>query len=247
MNDFVKPKTEYVSDKEYMEQLLNVKLKKDLHGNEEICPRCHGTGLIVVNNPYGLSDDPDKQAGRFPYNHQSLSFCPNCYNGIIHHCELCGEVIQRGYLKHNCQAQIDANQREFERKRKQALIDAPFAPPEVLEKSYFFYSDAFGYNEGYFDDWDEFFDYWYENGEVNGDERPKFVWATEPVEMRIDAHDIISNATEDLYEDAIDNISDSAIKKLQNFLDNWCKTCGVNTTYYESKYKVKIPWEKYHE
>ena len=245
MSIFVKPKTEYISDKEYMEQLLNVKLRKDLHDNEEVCPRCHGTGWIITDNPYGLSDDPNKQAGVFPYKHQSLSFCPNCYNGIIHRCKLCGEVMPRGYLKHNCQAQMDASRRELESKRKQALIDAPFAPPEILEKSYFFYSDIFGYNEGYFDSWDEFFDYWHENGESNGDERPEFVWATEPVEMNIDAYDVISRATEDLYEDASTDISDAAIKELQDFLDRWCKTCGVNTTYYESKYKVRIPWENY--
>lgn len=245
MSDFIKPKTEYISDKGYMEQLLNIKLRKDLHGNEEICPCCHGTGLIIVDNPYGLSDDPNKQIGNFPYNHQSLSFCPNCYNGIIHRCELCGDVIRRGFLKHDCQAQLDANRREFEKKREQALIDAPLAPPEVLEKSHFFYSDDFGYNDGYFYDWFEFFDYWRENRDNNRDERPKYVWATEPVDMSIDASDIISNATEDLYEDARDDISDSAIKELQNFLDNWCKSCGVRTTYYESKYKVRIPWEEY--
>ena len=62
--------------------------------------------------------------------------------------------------------------------------------------------------------------------------------------MSIDATDIIENATEDLYEDAIDSISDKARKELQEYLDNWCKACGVGTTYYEShKYKVRIPWE----
>jgi len=245
MSNFVKPKTEYVTDKEYMESLINANLRKDLHRNEEICPYCHGTGLVIRDNPYGLSDDPDKRLGLFPYNHQSVIFCPHCFNGIIHRCEQCGEIIERGFLKHNCKKQREINEKEYARKRKQALIDAPFAPPDVLEKSYFFYSDDYGYDNGYFSDWEEFFDYWHENGEVNEDERPEFVWATDPVDMSIDAYDVISNATDDLYEDASDDISDTARKELQDFLDNWCKTCGVRTTYYENKYKVRIPWEEY--
>jgi len=64
--------------------------------------------------------------------------------------------------------------------------------------------------------------------------------------MSIDAADIIENATEDLYEDATDNIPRKKVKELQDFLDEWCKTCGVCETYYEShRYKVRIPWEQY--
>lgn len=95
MTDFKKPKTEYVTDKEYIEKLVNVNLKKDLYDNEEICQFCHGTGLVVRDNPYGLADDPDKKAGVFPYNHQVLTFCPHCYNGIVHRCKLCGEIMPR--------------------------------------------------------------------------------------------------------------------------------------------------------
>ena len=55
-------------------------------------------------------------------------------------------------------------------------------------------------------------------------------------------------ATEDLYEDAFYDISSKEIERLQRFIDEWIKTCGVGTTYYEShKYKVRIPWEDYDE
>lgn len=67
MSEFVKPKTVFVSDAEYIQNLVNANLKKDLHDNEEICQHCHGTGMEIVNNPYGLSDDPDKTKGHFPY------------------------------------------------------------------------------------------------------------------------------------------------------------------------------------
>ena len=36
MNEFIKPKTEIISDPEYIQNLINVNLKKDLHDNEEV-------------------------------------------------------------------------------------------------------------------------------------------------------------------------------------------------------------------
>lgn len=64
--------------------------------------------------------------------------------------------------------------------------------------------------------------------------------------MHIDADDIIANATENLYEDAMSDISEEKCKELQDLLDKWCDTCGVRETYVKSnKYKVKIPWENY--
>ena len=64
--------------------------------------------------------------------------------------------------------------------------------------------------------------------------------------MHIDADSIIENATEELYEDAVSDISDEEVKRLQSFLDDWCKHCGVRTSYSEShRYKVRIPWAEY--
>jgi len=32
----------------------------------------------------------------------------------------------------------------------------------------------------------------------------------------------------------------------EEFLDNWCDSCGVGTTYTDDvKYKIRIPWDKY--
>lgn len=243
MNGFVKPTIKNVSDSDYITKLVNANLHKDLHDNEEICQHCHGTGMVVVDNPYGLSDDPEKHIGNmFPYKHQSISFCPHCYNGIVHRCSICGNLIKRGFTKCDCDGQKAIDSEKRRQKLKEELDNAPIAPKEIEDSMECFYSDCYGYNEGYFFGWDEFFDYWFEN--EPGIERPEFVWITEPVEMSIDAMDIIENAIEDLYEDAIDSISDESRKELQEYLDSWCKTCGVGTTYYEShKYKVRIPWE----
>ena len=246
MSEFVKPKTVFVSYPKYINDILNTNLRKDLHDNEEICPHCHGTGLEIIDNSYGLSDDPDKTNGMFPYKHQTISSCPWCYTGVIHRCEHCGRVIPKGYLKCDCQKQREIDAAELKKKEREQLDKAQFAPPEVLDQSELFYSDDYGNDDGYFSDWDEFFDYWHEHGETIGDDRPEFVWATYPVEMHIDARDIVSNATEELYEDAYDDVDSKQIKELQDFLDKWCKDCGVSTTYYkDSKYKVRIPWENY--
>lgn len=33
---------------------ITVKLHKDLHGNEEICPTCNGIGLVIADRGYKL-------------------------------------------------------------------------------------------------------------------------------------------------------------------------------------------------
>lgn len=245
MSEFVKPKTVFVSDAEYIQNLVNVNLKKDLHDNEEICQHCHGTGMVIVNNPYGLSDDPDKTKGHFPYHHQSISFCQNCYNGIVHRCNLCGKIIKRGFTVCDCDAQKEITRHKIEKKLKEEFDNASIAPKEIVDAMECFFSESFSQNEGYFFDWAEFFEDWFENHDSD-DVKPIYVWITEPVEMSVDVQNIIENATNDLYEDASEDITSEARKELQDFVDGWCKRCGVRTTYYEShKYKARIPWEDY--
>lgn len=245
-NEFIKPKRIVVNPTEFLQNVFGKGLIKDLHDNEEICEVCHGLGIVIVDNPYGLSDDPDKKAGLFPYKHQSISFCPNCYNGVVHRCKLCGEIINpRGFLRHNCPQQQEEDRLEAKRKEQEEWDKAEELPSNCLSDYEYFFSDSYGYDNGYFSDWDEFFDYWHDNCE-DIEERPEYVWVTTKVDMSMDAQYIVDNATEDLYEDAIEDISTEKIRQLQDFLDGWCKTCGVGATYYEShKYKVKIPWEDY--
>lgn len=245
MGEFVKPKRVIVSDKEYIQKLVNANLVKDLHDNEEICHYCHGTGMVIRDNQYGLSDDSDRKVW-FPYKHQAITFCQHCFNGVILRCKLCGEVIQRGYTKHDCKQQRVIDEKLREQKKQEEFDKAPLLPDEKQEDYEYFFSEEYTHDNGYFNDWEEFFDNWENEHEKYGDVRPEYVWVTEPVEMSINAESIAEQATEDLYEDAYDDISDGEIKRLQAILDYWAKTCGVSTTYYEShKYKVKIPWENY--
>lgn len=247
MDEFVKPKTVIISDADYIQTLVDVSLKqgikKDLHDNEEICQHCHGTGMVVVDNRYGLSNDPDSRSGQFPYLHQSISFCPHCYNGVVRRCPLCGELIKKGWLVCDCDAQREIRENERQQKLQEAFDKAPTAPKEVIDEIECFYSESYTNNGGYFFDWSDFFENWFENHQPD-DFRPSYVWITEPVKMSIDAWSIVKSETEELYEDAFDDISSGAIKELQDFIDDWCRRCGVGTTYHEShKYKVQIPWE----
>lgn len=246
MSDFRKPQRVIINPTPYIQRITKKRLIKDLHNDEELCATCQGTGLVLEDNPYGLSDDPNKKAGFFPYKHQAFTFCPDCYNGIVHRCEFCGKIIRpRWSLVCNCEKKQEFDKAK-QKRIEQELWDKAEELPEDLKEDYqYFYSDYYGWDNGYFDDWDLFFDYWHENYEEI-EERPKYVWVTEKTGMQIYAESIVENATEELYEDAIDDISDEALGELQQFLDEWCKTCGVGDTYYEShKYKVKIPWEDY--
>lgn len=248
MEEFVKPKRivipDNAEDQEYIKNLVEANFVKDLHDNEELCHYCHGTGMTITDNVYGLSEDPDRKV-RFPYKHQALTFCPHCYNGIVRRCKLCGEIMQRGYLKHDCEQQKAIDRKLCEEKKAEAFEKAPLLPEDKESEFEYFFSEYYSSNNGYFSEWDEFFDDWYECHSEN-EIRPEYVWVTESEEMHIDAHDIVESATENLYEDAYDDVSNEEIKRLQAFLDDWTKTCGVSRTYYEShKYKVRIPWEKY--
>lgn len=245
MSEFVKPKVAQVSDKDYIQSLLNASLHKDLCEDEEICPWCHGTGLVITNNPYGLDGDPDRKAGMFPYKHQSITFCPHCYNGVIHRCKFCGEYIPKEFLRHDCEQQRAIDRKSAAEKERKEMDAAKEYPPEALGDFGMCYYESYPHDNGYFMDWDSFFDWW--GSECEGEcDRPKYVWGTEKTEMSMDADSIIEDAVQDLYEDAEDSISGEKRKKLQSLLNEWCAGCGVGTTYMEShKSKVRIPWEMY--
>lgn len=250
MSEFVKPIRQKVDISEGFAELLGKKLTKDLHDDEGICPHCHGTGMKITDNPYGLSNDPDKRIGTFPYKHQSITFCPHCYNGIVHFCPDCGKQLPRGELTCNCAA---ANARKSEERRKkyqQTLDAAEKHEPDALGTTFqMCYSDYLtSHNEGYFNDWEEFFENWV-CLELDGNaptERPKYVWGTTALSLPLNAEDILESATEDMYEGAMHDIGDAGIKALQDALDAWKAEYGCGDTYYrDMKHAVRIPWERY--
>lgn len=244
-NEFKKPEHKIIDAIPYLTKILGNGLIKDLHDNEVICPECQGTGLTVNDNPYGLSGDPNKKLGMFPYKHQSIRSCQRCYNGILHVCLYCGKLLDRRNYQCDCEGAIKEKDKKEEDKNKSILDKAIKlnADDEIAKNMPMFYSDNYGYNERFFSDWDEFFDYW--NGNYEDDELcPEYVWGTVEQKISIDADRVIENATDDLWEGARDNISREAENELQTFLDIWCeKQLGTTTYYMTNKYAIKIPWE----
>ena len=97
---------------EEIKRILPDTLEKDLTDNEEICPVCHGLGVKMWNNPYGIKGDTSEEAKRsmFPYKHQSLLPCPNCYNGVVNLCEYCGKQLPKGKTKCDCKQQKEKDE-----------------------------------------------------------------------------------------------------------------------------------------
>lgn len=243
---FEKPKHVEIPLKPFIERLLDKKLEKDLCEGEEICPTCGGLSITLRDNPYFKQVDLLHLA-QHKNEQLLLASCPDCYNGVVNRCKLCGGLIRRGWLKHDCEQQIALDRAESDRKEAEQFEKTPIAPPEVVKNCHVFYSKYFGQNEGFFEDWDIFFDEWLDEAkDKECPVRPEYVWITEPEEFSVDAHDICERATEDLYEGAYEDISEEDFKRLQSFLDDWCKSSGVGVSYRVShRYKVRIPWEDY--
>ena len=84
MNEiFIKPKRVVVDALEYLSEALGGGLQKDLQENQILCPICKGTGLTIDDRVYGLSDDPNKTHGHFPYHTQYIASCDHCFAGIV--------------------------------------------------------------------------------------------------------------------------------------------------------------------
>lgn len=251
MPEFVKPVRKMVKISESFAELIGKELFKDLAEHEGICPLCHGTGMVIRDNPYGLEGDPDKQAGLFPYKHQSIIPCPNCYNGVVRYCPDCGKQLKRSYLKCDCSAEKQREREEKRRRYQEAIAKAEKHEPDELYSFKYAYSDWITqHNEGYFSDWQEFFDAWHdfvagcEEDGISVLERPKYVWGTEPIEMQLDASDILESACEDLYEDAICDIGDPAIKEMQDYLNTWKYRYGLTAYGEDHRHVIRIPWEE---
>ena len=237
---------------EEIKHILPDVLEKDLTDNEEICPVCHGLGVKMRNNPYGIKGDTSEASKQqmFPYKHQSILPCPNCYNGVVNLCEYCGKQLPKGRTKCDCEQQKEKDEEE-KRIKYQKTIDKA-KEIDLKDTSYYIYDEQ---SDKYFTDEDEFAEYYWDlyldeekEYDYNFDEYfeksvPKVLWNCEETKISMDADSIIENACEELHEDARDNISDE--KELQAFLDLWCSKQSGTTTYYpcyREYVKVQKEW-----
>jgi len=243
MNEiFVKPKRVVVNALEYLSEALEEGLQKDLQENQILCPKCKGTGLIIDDRVYGLSDDPNKTQGHFPYHTQYIASCDHCFAGVVNLCEYCGKQLPRFHLRCDCDKAEEARrtiEREEEKKRMSNAKILKY-DDEIAQSMGMLYSDDYGENEGYFTEWEEFFEYIYDECEANC--RPKYVWGTTSYSFYLDTDNILESVCDDLHEDARDNLID--VDELMMFHESWSKKQTGAETYCQSyKYLIEIPWE----
>lgn len=216
-------------------------LTKDLQDNERICPTCHGLGMRLENNVYGIHGDTSEAGKRehFPYKHQALSFCPDCYNGVQKLCEYCGQPFkQKGYYHCNCIGFKKSEENKHIAKWNKTISNAK----EVKESDVktMLYCEEF---DRYYDTIDDFFEYWASDCEDEEIIKPELLWVCSMQKISIDADYIIENACDDLHEDASENCDYASLQKA---LDDWCREQTGTTTYYPCyKEYVKIDWSKY--
>lgn len=232
---------------EEIQHILPDTLQKDLMDNEEICPICHGLGVVLDNNIYGIKGDTSEAAKRshFPYNHQAIKFCPNCYNGVIRLCEYCGKMLPRGRLKCDCEQQ-KAKDKEEVRIKYQKTIEKAKEVDIKLVSTYLYDENT----DHYFSEIEDFIDAYkndidFENYEEMLANLPEVLWVCSEKDISMDADNILEDACSDLHEDVASAISSEDVKELQKFLDEWCKKqSGTKTLYpcYKEYVRVKKEW-----
>lgn len=159
--------------------------------------------------------------------------CRHCYGGIIKLCPDCGKPVRGSCDNPVCRRK---SEQEAENKRYVMAIKCSYNEcPD--DQKIMMYSDSYGYNEGYFTDFDELIDYC----DLEDILIPDYCWSTVQIDMSMDADSLIENACEELYEGAEEHISDEDRKELQDFLDKWCyKQSGMSTYSVDYKYAIKV-------
>lgn len=202
-------------------ELFPVKLEE----NQVHCEKCGGTRWMLEDDKW-------------------LVQCPDCYNGLLKVCPICGKPIPRSQYEHLECRPIREARAEAARLDKAEKIE-PYS--EKARSFGMMYSESIGDCENaYFEDWYTFFDKWYDAGfEYDGErKRPEYVWGTTERNLSLDSYTVLESALDDFYEGASDYIGDKGYAALQNALDEWTAKYG-NVTSYDVDYKVaiRIPWE----
>ncbi len=232
---------------EEIKYILPDTLEKDLQDNEEICSVCHGLGVKKWDNPYGIKSDTSEVAKKsmFPYKHQSLLPCSNCYNGVVNICKYCGKQLPKGKLKCDCKRQKSIDEEEKRIKYQETIVKAKEV--DIKSVSTYLYDEQ---TDHYFAEIEDFIEEYKDNTYFENDEEmlnnlPEVLWVCSEVDISMDAGSIIENACDDLHEDALDAISYEDERELQDLLDKWCeKQSGTKTYYpcYKEYVRVQKEW-----
>lgn len=234
---------ENINIEETIQKIFPKVLIKDLRENERICPVCHGLGMKIENNVYGIKGDTSEAARRefFPYKHQALTFCQNCYNGVQKLCPYCGKPYERGYYHCDCEGQKKADEEKRIKKWEETVAKAKEIRESDVET--YLYCEEF---DSFHPDLDDFFDSYACN--YNDEQiyvKPDKLWVCTERQIWMDAYSLAGNACDELHEDAFEQCD---IALLQDMLDSWCIEQTGTTTYYPCfKKYVMIDWSRYDE
>lgn len=231
---------------EEIKKLLPETLEKDLQDNEEICPVCHGLGILKRDYHFGVKEDDAVKAFKLNwYDNEYLTLCPNCYFGVVKTCKYCGKILPKNYNNCICDGFI----KEEKEKRRIKYQETIAKAKEVDAESVYTYLYDEQTNH-YFSEIEDFIDEYKDNTEFENDEEmianlPEVLWVCSKEEITMDAGQIIEDACEELHEDARDCISNKDEKEFQEFLDKWCEQQHGTTTFYpcyKEYVRVKKEW-----
>lgn len=231
---------------EEIKHILPDTLQKDIKENEEICPVCHGLGIVKMDYRFGIDNNENPSKVNW-YDNEYFVWCPNCYFGVIKKCEYCGKILPKGRTKCDCEKQHEIDEKDRRIKYQETISRATEVNMKDVGADTWFYDEQ---TDDYFSDIDYFVDAYKDNEDFADDKEmlenlPEVLWLCDNVDISMDADSIIENACEELHEDAEDNISGEDKAELQWLLDNWCKKqTGTTTLYpnYKKYVRVKKEW-----
>ena len=238
MEEFKKPERITVDAIPYLTEIMGKGLIKDLQEDEVLCPICHGVGLAIDDNVYGLKNDPNKSSW-FPYKHQSIISCRNCYNGVLKVCKHCKKPLSRNQYRCECDGAKAERQAEQDKKEQERFDKATKMTFEEYAKKY--PNNMVIYGDTYYMDIYDLLDDIYCNtidGEIIN--FPKYVWGTNKVKIELDADSFIERTLEDAYEDA--SFSGQAESELFDFINKWNEKYALEC-YEENNIAIIIPEE----
>ncbi len=173
---------------EEIKHILPDTLGKDLKENEDICPVCHGLGIIKKDYSYGIEEDGKPSKVNW-YNNEYFVWCSNCYFGVIKKCEYCGNILPKGRLKCNCEKQREIDEKERRIKYQETILMAKEVNLKDIGSETWLYDEQ---TDDYFSDIDYFLDAYKDNEDFADDKEmlknlPEVLWMYDNVDISIDA------------------------------------------------------------
>jgi hypothetical protein len=228
---------------EHVDVNMKFKLKKDMVENEEICTRCGGLGIVSRDSPYGIRKEGESINfnNPFPFNKQSFTFCPDCYNGVRKRCKHCDCLVPKSYTECQCNkskeergvASWQLDLKRWQKSKKNTYDEAL----KNFEKLYVDNSDSFVDSDELIE---HLHDYMEEHDLKIEDVLDWHIYTTNIFNISFDSHSIVEDACDELHEESYERISDSKFKELQNYLDKWASEVKNETTTYYPNWNIGI-------